>query len=90
MSFFVLSLSENSTKRFLKSYKTSVSSWIDGKYEKSYDTRVSAIEYLKSVGYTDATIEELNTKMDDSVKNDIPYMMYGRTWLQSHFEQIIK
>ncbi|AGE54945.1 hypothetical protein FK949_gp045 [Paramecium bursaria Chlorella virus NYs1] len=77
---------ENTKKRFLGEYTTSVASavWNDHKrrheYECSHKTRINAVEYVRSRGYPEATLDELNSYVNT------PNKIYGRTWIRAHFE----
>lgn len=84
----LLTPKENSRKRFLKSYTTSVASWVDKRYEQSYASRAEAIEYVRLNGYPDASLGELDTALTGSIAEDAPCMIYGRTWLRARFENI--
>lgn len=75
----LLTQQENAKKRYLKTYTTSVASSFDGKYEY-HKTRIDAIEYVKTHGYPDATLDELNMYVNT------PNEVYGRTWIRAHFE----
>jgi hypothetical protein len=80
-----LTQQENSQKRYLKSYMTSVASFVDGKYEKSHDTRAAAIEFIKTE-YPNATLEELNAAIELMMSANVPAKLYGRSWIRAHFE----
>ncbi|AGE58681.1 HNH endonuclease [Paramecium bursaria Chlorella virus NYs1] len=76
----LLTQQENMKKRHLKMYTTSVASSYNGEYEY-HKTRIDAIEYVKSRGYPNATLEELNMYVNT------PNKVYDRTWIRAHFEQ---
>jgi hypothetical protein len=82
----LLTHQENSRKRFLKSYETSVASAVNKKYERSYKTREEAIDFVKNNGYPDATLGELNATIELTISNNVPAKLYGRTWIRAHFE----
>jgi hypothetical protein len=86
----LLTQNENMKKRHLASYTTSVASFVKEKYEKSHATRVAAIEFVKNNGYSEATLEELNTSIDLMIAENIPATLYGRTWIRAHFESIVE
>ncbi|ABT14532.1 hypothetical protein PBCVNY2B_152R [Paramecium bursaria Chlorella virus NY2B] len=75
----ILTSQENSKKRHLKSYITSVASIYNKEYEY-HKTRNDAVEYVKNQGYPEATLDELNTYVNT------PNKVYGRTWIRAHFE----
>ncbi|ABT14723.1 hypothetical protein NY2A_B324L [Paramecium bursaria Chlorella virus NY2A] len=75
----LLTQRENMQKRYMKEYTTSVASAIKGKYERSYKTRIDAIDHVKDE-YPKATLDELNEYVN--THNEI----YGRSWIRAHFE----
>lgn len=77
----LLTNQENSKKRHLKKYTTSVSSSFEGRYE-NHATRLAAVEYVKNQGYPEATLGELNKYVNT------PNKVYGRTWIRAHFETV--
>lgn len=85
----LLTQQENNMKHHLDRYTTSVASavWNERKsiheYECSHKTRINAIEYVKSQGYLNATLEELNIYVNT------PNEIYGRMWIRAHFETIM-
>jgi hypothetical protein len=81
----LLTHQDNSQKRFLKSYTTSVASFVDGKFEKAHNTRAAATESVKGE-YPDATLEELNAAIELMTAGDVPAKLYGRSWIRSRFE----
>jgi hypothetical protein len=86
----ILTHQENCLKRHLKSYVMSVASFVDRKYEKTHDTKVSAINYIRDNGYPNATIEELENVLRIMTDDNIPAVLYGRTWIRAHFESYVK
>jgi hypothetical protein len=81
----LLTHQENVQKRHLKSYTTSVASFVDGELEKAHVTRAAAIESVKSE-YPDASIEELDAAVLLTAHMNIPARLYGRTWIRARFE----
>lgn len=81
----LLTQSENIKKRHLKSYTSSVASFIDKKHEISHTNKESAIEYVRHRGYPDASLAELNIELMFLKICDIPAVIYGRTWFPAHF-----
>ncbi|AGE56267.1 hypothetical protein PBCVNEJV1_345R [Paramecium bursaria Chlorella virus NE-JV-1] len=84
----LLTQQENTQKRYLESYETSVASFFEGKYEY-HKTRASAIEHVKARGYPDATLEELNAAVQLTADENIPAELYGRKWIRAHFETVV-
>ena len=82
--------SENSIKRKLKSYETSVSSYIDKKYEKFHDTKMSAIQYIIEGGYPKANLEELEQALKMMEVYNIPIVLYDRTWIRTSIVSFVK
>ncbi|AGE56478.1 hypothetical protein PBCVNEJV1_932L [Paramecium bursaria Chlorella virus NE-JV-1] len=85
----LLTAQENTQKRHLESYETSVASFYDGKHEY-HKTREAAIEYVKAREYPDATLEELNANILLTAHMNVPARLYGRTWIRAHFESVIR
>ncbi|AGE52383.1 hypothetical protein PBCVKS1B_018L [Paramecium bursaria Chlorella virus KS1B] len=81
----LLTQQENTKKRFLKTYTTSVASMYNDEYEY-HKTRNDAIEYVKCQGYPDATLEELNACVMFTSDTNILTKLYGRLWIRAHFE----
>ena len=82
--------SENRFKRELKSYETSVSSFIDKKHEKFYDTKMSAIQYIIENGYPEANLEELDHSLKMMEVYNIPFILYGRSWIRAGIISFVK
>jgi hypothetical protein len=81
----LLTQKENTKKRHIKKYTSSIASFIDKKHELSHASKESAIEYVCSHGYPLATIMELNIELMFLKICDIPAIIYGRTWIPAHF-----
>jgi hypothetical protein len=86
----ILTKSENILKRHLQSYVMSVVSFVDKKHEKSHDTKKSAIEYLRNNGYPNAALEELEIVLNTMKTENVPAVLYDRTWIPAHFESYVK
>jgi hypothetical protein len=86
----LLTNKENCMKRYLVSYVMSVASFVDKQYEKTYDTKISAIDYVRRNGYPHADIDELNRSLKTMSAENTPAMLYGRTWIPAHFESYVK
>ena len=86
----ILTKSENSLKRHLQSYVMSVASFVDKKHEKSHDTKKSAIEYLRNNEYPNATLEELEIVLNTMKTENVPAVLYDRTWIPAHFASYVK
>lgn len=82
--------SENRIKRELKSYETSVSSFIDKKYERFYDTKMSAIQCIIENGYSNANLEEFEQAMKMMEVYNIPIVLYDRTWIRTGIVSFVK
>ena len=82
--------SENRIKREMESYETSVSSFIDKKYEKFHDTKMSAIQYIIENGYSKANLEELEQAMKMMEVYNIPIVLYDRTWIRTGIVSFVK
>ncbi|AGE56273.1 hypothetical protein PBCVNEJV1_369L [Paramecium bursaria Chlorella virus NE-JV-1] len=85
----LLTQQENSLKRNLKTYETSVASFYDGKHEY-HATREAAIEHVKAHGYPEATLEELNANVLLTAHMNVPARLYGRMWIRAHFTKYTK
>ena len=81
----LLTQQENTKKRHLKVYTTSVASFYEKKYEY-HKTRIDAIEYVRERGHPEATLEELNAAIHLTAHMNIPAKLYDRTWIRAHFE----
>ena len=75
---------ETNAKYNIKKTPTSVASFVDKKYEKVHDSKKSAIEHVTNNGYSNATIEELETSLQRMADYDTPAVLYGRTWIPAH------
>jgi hypothetical protein len=62
---------------------------VDKQYEKTYDTKLSAIDYVRRNGYLYADIDELNRSLKKMSVKNTPVMLYGRTWIPEHFESYV-
>jgi hypothetical protein len=82
----ILTRSENNLKMIIQSYIPSVASFINKKYEKSHNSRTDAIRYVQQNGYQNATVEELDAALKLTTFDNIPAVVYGRTWIHAHFE----
>jgi hypothetical protein len=85
----LLTNQENTLKSRLKSYTTSVASFVDGEFEKAHDTRAAAIESVKGE-YPDASLEELNAAVLLTAHMNVPARLYGRTWIRARFETTLR
>ncbi|AGE53774.1 hypothetical protein PBCVIL3A_112R [Paramecium bursaria Chlorella virus IL3A] len=81
----ILTQQENSKKRHIRCYTTSVASSFKGQYEY-HRTRNDAIEYVRERGYPEATLDVLNDAIMLMEHENIPAKIYGRMWIRSHFE----
>lgn len=82
----ILTQQENTQKRHLDVYKTSVASFYNKKYEY-HATRINAIEYVRARGYPEATLDELNATILVMERYNKPANLYDRTWIRAHFEK---
>ena len=60
-----------------KTARMKCASYIDGVHEEDHDSQSTAAEYLKSVGYPNATEGNISKALSDKYKSN---MAYGRTW----------
>jgi hypothetical protein len=73
-------------KQHLKNHPMSVASFIEKKYERTHNSKKFAIEHVINNGYSNASIEELETSLQRMADEDTPCELYGRTWIPAHFE----
>jgi hypothetical protein len=73
-------------KRHLKNHPMSVASFVEKKYEKTHNSKKFAIEHVINNGYSNASLEELETSLQRMADEDTPCVLYGRTWIPAHFE----
>ena len=66
----------------------SVASFIGKTFEQTYNNKNSAIYHVMNNGYSNATIEELETMLQRMADDDMPAEIYGRTWIPAHFERM--
>lgn len=76
-------------KRHLKHHAMSVASFIDKKYEKTHRSKKMAIDHVIHNGYSNASLEELETSLQCMADEDMPAEIYGRTWILAHFENMM-
>jgi hypothetical protein len=86
----IFTRSENRMKYELKSYNTSVSSFVDKIYEQIHDTKISAIEYIIENGYPEANLEELEQALKMMELYNIPAALYGRIWIRAGIVDFVK
>ena len=79
---------EINVKHHLKNRPMSVASFIGKTFEQTYNNKNSAIYHVMNNGYSNATIEELETMLQRMADDDMPAEIYGRTWIPAHFERM--
>ena len=82
----LLSPMEIRYKLHLKNQSMSVASFIEKKYEKTHNSKQMAIDHVINNGYSNAPLEELETSLQCMADEDMPAVLYGRTWIPAHFE----
>ena len=82
----LLSPREICHKCHLKNHQTSVVSFINKKREKTHRNKKLAIEHMINNGYSNASLEELETSLQRMADEDIPAVLYDRTWIPAHFD----
>jgi hypothetical protein len=82
----LLKPSELHLRRHLKHHAMSVASFIDKKHETTHRSKKLAIEHVINNGYSNASLEELETSLQRMADEDTPAVLYGRTWIPAHFE----
>lgn len=82
----LLSPMEIRYKLHLKNQSMSVASFIEKKYERTHNSKQMAIDHVINNGYSNASLEELETSLQRMADEDTPAVLYGRTWIPAHFE----
>ena len=55
-------------------------SYVDGVFEKEYESQTDAMRYLKSIGFDKASFKNISRALCGKLKNGNPKNAYGRTW----------